>query len=90
MCGGQVRAPADRHQGHPDRPLIEIVDEHPVQSMAGALSQLLDVAVSILVEFPHRLRRVRKERRFGAQQSLAPKPTATSREGTRRETSSSP
>jgi hypothetical protein len=40
--------------------------------MTGALGQLLDVQVSVLGKLPHRLRRVRQERRCGTQQSLVP------------------
>src|SRR5450755_1438650 len=38
-------------------PLIEVVDEHRVQRMAGAPGQLLDVEVPVLGKLPHRLRR---------------------------------
>src|SRR5712692_2968684 len=41
-------------------PPIEVVDEHRVQCMAGALRQVLDVEVSVLGKLPHRLRRVRE------------------------------
>ena len=44
-------------------PLIEVVDEHRVQCIAGALGQLLDVEVPVLGKFPDRLRRVREETR---------------------------
>ena len=53
-------------------PLIEVVDEHRVQAMAGALGQLPDVQVAVLGELPHRFRRVRQEGEFAAQQPLVP------------------
>ena len=53
-------------------PLIEVVDEERVLCMAGALGPLLDVEVPVLGKLPHRLRRVRKERRPAAQQALVP------------------
>jgi hypothetical protein len=49
-------------------PLIEVVNEHRVQCMASARGQLLDVQVSVLSKLPNRLRRVRDEGGFGAQQ----------------------
>ena len=43
-----------------------------MQGVAGALSQLLDVEVSVLGQLPHRFRLVRQERGFRAQQPLIP------------------
>src|SRR2546430_16368834 len=42
------------------------------RAMAGAPGQLLDVEVPVLGKLPHRLRRVREERGFGAQQPFVP------------------
>ena len=51
-------------------PLIEVVDEHRVHCLAGALGQLGDLEIPVLGKLPHRLRRVREERGSGAQQPL--------------------
>jgi integrase-like protein len=57
-------------------PLIELADEHRVQRMAGVLGQLLDIEVPVLGKLPHRLRSVREERGFTAQQPLIPRERA--------------